>query len=339
MATFVRTQEIEHEIGPTGRFALRVTTSDVELREARGGIARVRIEFDIRAGTDGEADEIFERVRYRVSADPGVLKVAEPKQTDVGLGAIVRLLGGGGGRAGARVVAEVPPQATVGFNGVSAELVATGLTGPQEYRTVSGDMVLSDAAGEITIHSVSGDVSLRGVEPTVLHANSVSGDLTAYAPSFGRTRVVTVSGDIELEGELADGGEHRIETVSGDLSLGAVAGMTLEVRGLSTDVDVSLPHRSEGSRDRRRYVIGQGGPLVAFSSMSGDVSVGPARRFESRLSAPRPTVPPPPPTAPAPPAPPAVSEREQLAILRALEDGEIDVDEATRRLAGASNDG
>ena len=337
MASFVRTQEIEHEIGPTGRFTLRVTASDVELREAHGGIARVRIEFDLRAATDGEADEIFERVRYRVNAGSGVLEVAEPKQTDMGLSAIVRLLGGGGGRAGARVVAELPPQASVAFNGVSAELIATGLIGPQEYRTVSGDMVLSDAAGEIRIHSVSGDVSLRGVGPTTLHANSVSGDITAYAPSFARTRVVTVSGDIELEGELADGGEHRIETVSGDLSLGAVAGMTLEVRGLSTDVDVSLPHRSEGSRDRRRYVIGQGGPLVSFSSMSGDVSVGPARRFESRLSAPRPPAPPTPP--PSPPPPPAVSEAEQLAILRAMESGEIDVDEATRRLAGETNDG
>ena len=337
MASFVRTQEIEHEIGPTGRFSLRVTASDVELRHAPGGTARVRIEFDLRAATDGEADEIFERVRYRVNAGSGVLEVAEPKQTDMGLSAIVRLLGGDGGHAGARVVAELPPRATVNFNGVSAELIATGLTGPQEYRTVSGDMVLSDAAGEVRIHSVSGDVSLRGVGPATLHANLVSGDIAAYAPSFGRTRVVTVSGDIELEGELADGGEHRMETVSGDLSLGAVAGMTLEVRGLSTDVDISLPHRSEGSRDRRRYVIGHGGPLVAFSSMSGDVSVGPARRFESRLSAPRPSAPPAPPPPPRPPS--AVGEGEQLEILRALEAGDIDVDEATRRLAGEVNDG
>lgn len=337
MGSFVRTQEIEHEIGSTGRFTLRVTASDIEIRNTAGGVARVRIEFDIRAATDTEADEVFERVRYRVTAEAGALEVAEPKQTDIGLGALVRLLGGGGGRAGARVIAEVPSGASVAFNGVSAELIATGLIGPQEYRTVSGDLVLTDAAGAIRIHSVSGDISLRGVAAATLHANAVSGDIAAYAPSFGRTRIVTVSGDIELEGELADGGEHRMETVSGDLSLGAVAGMTLEVRGLSTDVDVSLPHRSEGSRDRRRYVIGQGGPLVSFSSMSGDVSVGPPRRFESRLAAPRPPSPPTPPTAP--PAAPPIGDGEQLAILRALEAGEIDVDEATRRLRGDATDG
>lgn len=336
MAGFVRTQEVEHAIGATGRFALRVTSSDVELREVGGDRARVRIEFDIRASDDGTADEIYDRVRFRVSSGDGYLEITEPKRTESGLGAIARLLGGGDGDAQARVVAELPARATVTCTGVSAELTAIGLVGSQEYKTVSGDAVLSDAAGTIRIGSVSGDVSLRGVGPVALQANSVSGDVTAYAPRFDRARVVTVSGDIDIEGELADGGEHRMETVSGDLSLGAVTGMTLEVRGLSTDVAVSLPHRSEGSRDRRRYVIGQGGSSVVFSSMSGDVTVGPARRYESRLDAPRPPAPPAP---PPPPAPAAVDEDEQLAILRALEAGEIDVEEANRRLAGEPSDG
>lgn len=333
MPGFVRTQEIEHAIGATGRFALRVTSSDVELRESSGDRARVRIEFDIRASDDAAADEIYERVRFRTSSGDGYLEVTEPKRAESGLGAIARLLGGAG-HADARVVAELPARATVACAGVSAELTAMGLVGSQEYKTVSGDAVLTDAAGTIRIASVSGDVSLRGVGPIALQANSVSGDVSAYAPRFDRARVVTVSGDVDLEGELADGGEHRMETVSGDLSLGAVNGMTLEVRGLSTDVAVSLPHRSEGSRDRRRYVIGQGGPSVVFSSMSGDVTVAPARRYETRLDAPR---------APAPPAPPPpptpVDEDEQLAILRALEAGEIDVEEANRRLTGEPSDG
>lgn len=333
MPGFVRTQEIEHAIGPTGRFSLRVTSSDVELREVAGDWARVRIEFDIRATDDAEADAILDRVRFRVSSGEGFLEVAEPKRGENGLGSLVRMLGIGGGRIGAKVVVELPPQAALSYAGVSAELLATGLIGPQEYKTVSGDLVLTDAAGSIRISSVSGDVSLRGVGPVALHANTVSGDISAFAPVIERARAVTVSGDIELEGDLADGGEHRVETVSGDLSLGVVGGLTLEVRGLSTDVDVSLPHRSEGSRDRRRYVIGDGRAAATFSSMSGDVSVGPARRFgpdHSRQPAP--------PAAPAPDRRP-LSESEQLAILRALESGEIDIEEATRRLAGAPTDG
>jgi hypothetical protein len=138
-----------------------------------------------------------------------------------------------------------------------------------------------------------------------------------------------VSGDIELEGILAGGPQHRIETVSGDFSMGATGNLTVEVRGLSTDANIRLPHRSEGSRDRRRYVIGDGGPEVLFSSMSGDIEVRPPRRAPSVPRPPVPAAPPPP-----PPPHPTVDEDAQLAILRELERGEIDVEEATRRLAG-----
>jgi hypothetical protein len=173
--------------------------------------------------------------------------------------------------------------------------------------------------------------------------NTVSGDISAVAPRFDALRLVTVSGDIELDGVLA-GGPHRIETVSGDLSLGLAGGLTLEVRGLSSDTHVSLPHRSEGSRDRRRYVIGDGAGTLQFSSMSGDVSVNASRR--AGPVPPTPPTPPSPPTAPTPPTPPApptlptipVGPDEQLAILRALEAGEIDVEEATERLAGRRTD-
>jgi hypothetical protein len=77
--------------------------------------------------------------------------------------------------------------------------------------------------------------------------------------------------------------------------------------------------------------VGAGGPLVLFNSMSGDLSIRHPRRLDRVVPQP-----PAPPAAPTPPAPqrPAISPDEQLAILQALERGEIDVDEATSRLAG-----
>lgn len=339
MTGFSRTQEIVHEIGATGRFALRATSADIKVQRAEGDTARVSVQFEIRATDEAEADRIFEAAQFRVAAERGSLEVSEPDRGEsLGLGALARLLGGSPTPARAEtIVAEVPARARVTVAGVSAELVVTGLAGSQEYRTVSGDSVLTDLAGDVKISSVSGEVSLRGVGPIALSANTVSGDLIAFAPRFERTRTVTVSGDIDLEGELAPGGEHRIESVSGDLGMGVVNGMTLEVRGLSTDVSVSLPHRSEGTRDRRRYVIGDGAASLVFSSMSGDVTVGNARRLESRLTRtpPAPPVPPVPPSSPRPP----LGEDEQHAVLRALEAGEIDVDEAARRLAGEPTDG
>lgn len=334
MATFVRTQEVEHAIGHDGRFLLRVTSPDVELRSIAGEVARVRIEFEIRVASDAHADEAFDDLRFTVHQGDGVLELTEPRRSSGGLGTIAGILGIGSSRVEVRVVAELPRHASVAFNGVSADLVAIGLRGTQEYRTVSGDLVLNELGGSITLHGVSSDISLRADEPISLRANTVSGDLSIVAPRFEEARVVTVSGDIELEGDLGRDLPHRLETVSGDLSLGVVGGLTLEVRGLSSDVHVGVAHRSEGSRDRRRYVIGDGASKVQFSSMSGDVHVRAARRMAA------PPAPPAPPVPPVPPPPPMpIGDDEQLEVLRALERGEIDIEEAQRRLAGEGTDG
>ncbi|MEA2650645.1 MAG: hypothetical protein QOI85_366 [Chloroflexota bacterium] len=330
MATFVRTQEVAHEIGERGRLALRVTNPDVQMRGDDGTVARVRITFEIQASTDTEADEIFDRLRYRVTEGSGSLEVAEPKHgAGAGLGSLVRLFGIGSGQVDASVEVDAPSLSDIRYDGVSADVTAIGFLGAQEYRTVSGDLVLDRVGGDVRIKGVSSDVSLRAEAPlTSLEINTVSGDISGVAPRIEQLRAATVSGDVDLEGILADGPEHRIETVSGDVSLGVTDHLTLEVRGLSTDADVRLPHRSEGSRERRRYVIGNGGAMVLFSSMSGDIEIRPPRRTGE--------VPAPParPTPPAPPRPPTVADHDQLAVLRALERGEIDVEEATRRLGG-----
>jgi hypothetical protein len=62
--------------------------------------------------------------------------------------------------------------------------------------------------------------------------------------------------------------------------------------------------------------------------MSGDIEVRPPRRTGSAPPPPAPVTP------PAPPRPPSIGDDEQLSILQALERGEIDVEEATRRLGG-----
>jgi len=324
MPRFVRQQVIEHEIGPTGRFVLRVTTPDVDLRATDGPIATVRVEFELRADNDAHADQLLERVRFEVQERAGALEVTEQRHGAGGVGSIARLLGMGSGRFDSKVVAEVPAGAEVTFDGVSSDLDSFGFNGRQEYRMVSGDMTLRDLGGDLRVRGVSSDISLRAEAPIRLQLNTVSGDVSAVAPRYDALHIVTVSGDVEIEGELSRAEESRIETVSGDVQLSIHGGTTLEVRALSSDVSVSLPHRAEGSRDRRRFVIGDGAARVVFSSMSGDLIAGSPRR-----SVP---MPPTPPTAPVPPTAPG----DELAILRALERGDITVDEAAARLARRS---
>lgn len=329
MTTFVRSQEIEHDIGAAGELALRVTTPDVELTAAPGGTARVVVTFEIRATSDADANEILERFRYNVDAGEARLAVSEPKH-EGGIGALARMLLGEGRAAVARVTVTAPAGCTLDVEGVSGDVLSTGFTGRQRYRTVSGDLVLDQVAGELRVKGVSGDVSLRATASLpLLEIATVSGDASVVAPSVGRASVTTVSGDVELETVLGSDADHRVETVSGDLSFGTIGDLQLEVRGLSSDADVRFPHRVSGSRDRRRYAVGDGGPSVLFSSMSGDVEVRPARRLDE---VPAPPEPPEPPTAPRTSPSPGEEMAPDLEILRALERGEIDVDEAARRL-------
>jgi hypothetical protein len=317
MATYVRTQTIDHPVGEAGRVSLSVTEGDIRARGVPGGDAHVRATFEIRAASEADADRIFGEIQLRVTRGEGVLDVGDERSSP-SLETIVSRLFRSNGHAEISVEADVPAGARLRLTSVSADAEVSGMRGEQRYRTVSGDLRLTDLGGSVNVDAVSGDVRLRSEAPVAVQAQSVSGDVSVTAPILRALRATTVSGDVEVEGEFDGRGDFRIETVSGDLVVGLVGSAVFEVHGISTDVRSELDHRLEGQVDRRRLIIGKGGPRVAFNSMSGDVSVRRPRRITPVEPAPEP------------------DRAAELEILRALERGEISVDEATRRLAGGA---
>ncbi|HEX6138956.1 MAG TPA: DUF4097 family beta strand repeat-containing protein [Candidatus Limnocylindria bacterium] len=331
MARYVRTQAIEHPIGLDGRVAMKVTAAAVRIHGTDAGQAVMRATFEISASSEAEADALFERSRMRVAAGSGSLAIEEANDSSLG-GVIGRLLTGRGS-VGVDVELELPRDTRIVLETVSGEVTVDGMRGEQRYTTTSGDIYVSDAGGALRINTVSGDVVVRADVPLSARVEAVSGDLVLSAPRLDALRAQSVSGDIEIEGELARDGEFRVETVSGDFGIGLAGSATFEVRGISTDISSDLDHRIEGRLDRRRLVIGSGEPNVIFSSMSGDISVRRQRRTTAVAQRP--------PAAPAEPAAePArpMADDDQLAVLQALERGEISVDEAARRLGGGAPD-
>jgi hypothetical protein len=271
---------------------------------------------------------MFESLRLRVHAENGSLSVDEPDGHRGLGGAIGRLLGGRAAELES-VEVEAPPGCRLDVRVVSGDVQGLGFRGSQRFQSVSGDLRLTDAGGDLDIDSVSGDVSLRALTSVRLKANNVSGDLSAQAPSFSDLRVQSVSGDVSIDGGLDAGTPHSVDTVSGDLRLASSSGMTVSVRAMSSDIHSALPHRIEGRSDRRRLIVGDGTATVAFNSMSGDLAV---TRSRQQPPATQPAASEPAGTTPAKsgPASPAPDDRDE--ILRALERGDIDVDEAMRRL-------
>ncbi len=338
-------ETIAHRIGETGALVLRTVSGSVRVRGVDGDEARIEAHLDLHR--DEDAADMLD-----VTRSEGHLRVEVRGRRQRGLAGLLR------GGAGGHLDVEMPRGATLHLTGVSADLEIAGIHGEQEYRTVSGDLAIADGSGAITLTSVSGDVHLGGGNLR-LEASTTSGDVAADAELFETVQVRSLSGDVQLAGALAAGSHHRVESVSGDLQLMPAGGLRLRVSGFSSDVDSELPYREESSSGRRVLVIGDGAAEVSFRTMSGDASVL-SGRFEGDpgqgsmpLRPPaqsRPTRPPRPPLPPLPPLPPRPSRPplpprpqgmpvdRRLEILRAVERGEIDVDDATHLLEEAGDD-
>ncbi len=182
--------------------------------------------------------------------------------------------------------------------------------GGQAIRTVRGDVSATGAMGEVQVTTVSGDVTLRGgsVRPTV---STTSGDVVIAADSLGGVRIDAVNGGVELTGRLADDVEHVVGTVSGDLLLCLAGGVRVAMRAVSGAIHVDGPARRETIDGQRIVHVGDARARLRFRTVSGDLDV--------RAMA-------------ADPMPDQPAGSSMLAILRAVERGEIDVEEASRRL-------
>jgi hypothetical protein len=318
---------ISHRIGEGGTFSLNNVS----------GAIRV---------TGGAGDTVELRARWeRPSDEPMPLNV---RRTDGGLhvelddksfpfrgGWLLR------GPRGIEFDVAVPHGAQLRVNAVSSDIDVRATDGDQQYKTVSGDVHLDGVGGRVSLTTVSGDAHLTADHSVAADMNTTSGDLSVAAQSIDQFQFRTVSGDARVSGAFATGPLHTMESVSGDLRLEPSNGMTIDIkRGL----DIA------GSGGRRQ-VVGDGAAQFRFRTLSGDVSVAGVRWSTEPASGSAPpaaSVPgdesvPTEASVAARTAPPAAESAAQqsdsIEILRALERGEIDVEEASRRLELVGNRG
>jgi hypothetical protein len=220
--------------------------------------------------------------------------------------------------------------------------------GSIDVATANGEVVTNGTRGEVSIHAANGDLTLNRPTGRVI-ARTVSGDLAISGGDLSRFTLNTVNGHATVETVLT-GDASRIEGVNGDirldLTLPAATGGSLSVRSVSGDARVAPPFRSVAKRTWRIGPGSEGGPSVAVKTVSGDLiargTLSPdVSRHTHTVAAtpPTPPTPPTPQTLPAAPASPAVVTAAddtpidpRLAVLQAVERGEIDIDEAMSQL-------
>jgi hypothetical protein len=322
------TPTIEHRIGPTGRLDVKVADWDVELVAVSDDVVRVR---------DADGEDLPDNLEVDRGSDS--LSIRQPSLFPR-IGFVL-----GSSQSGRRLAIDVPVHAAVNVQTASGDVSAGGLRGDQHLRTASGDMHLEGAGGDLTTETVSGDISIRVEGSVGLALKTVSGDVSVEGGRVERIRLATTSGDVRVTSELGPG-PHALATVSGDAILFSNRGLRITAVTVAGDLKSDLPHTSQGGPGRRSLVIGDGAAELQFRSVSGDLRVLDPASTDNHDRPPAPA----PPTAPAPPVPPTapsfvssaaeasmepdLAEASRLEILRALESGEIDVAEATDRLAG-----
>lgn len=314
---------LEHAIGAEGLLAIRIRNGDIRLNAVDGDVVRVR---DI---DDARLDEMF-----AIEAAAGSLSL-----TAVGRG-LEFVLGPRSkrrrhGRHDPDLHIDLPRRATLVLEAASSDVRVDGLLGDQRYRTASGDVALRSVAGRIEVEAVSGDIEVQAIGDAEVMARSESGDIELRAATLKALRLTTTSGDLKVAGRLDGPGPFSIETVSGDGLLAPAGDVRIEMTSMTGDLQSEIKGEHGSGRGRRSLVVGRNGPLVTFQSMSGDLRV--VRPVLIEDAVPRPLVAPATPTAGAKDVSHvngaiAAYEDARLRILRSLERGEIDVEEAGRRL-------
>jgi len=146
---------------------------------------------------------------------------------------------------------KVPAGITLEADGVSADITVRGIRGDTEASTVSGDVELDVGSKNVEARSVSGDVTVRA-PAAVTRVESVSGDVTVRG-ARGEVRGETVSGDVEVQAQAAR--RIQLKSVSGDLELDAdlAADAEVEAQTMSGDVRLSVPRLPDVDIDLETY--------------------------------------------------------------------------------------
>ena len=339
--------QLEHRIGRSGRFALRMPSGTVSITGIDGDLARVK---------DLSGRPIEEH--FQVTAGEGSLELVIRNR----LGVTFAIGNFGFGGAGAELVVELPRDTRVAVDTASADTSVTGITGPGRYRTASGDLILQDVAGNLEIEAVSADIRVEATAPIEVSGRTISGDASIRAPRLTRLEMNTTSGDLRIDAEMNGKGPFAVKTISGDVTLVDRGGIQIEAQTVTGDLSSDLAHKSSSGPGRRILVVGRPGATLTFKSVSGDLQVVEPRDAAPRMTPVSPEAPVAPirpvsPIAPIPPIPPIPpvdsqaraaampefaaeetpepspeADAARLEILKALERGDIDVDTATERL-------
>jgi len=262
--------ERDFAIGAVPSLHVRNVSGDTKITVGTDGQIHVKARKRVRGTSEERAKRLLENVEVRMEQDGDDVTVRPHLyEQDRGWADLFR-----GGRVAVDFEIAVPRELKLEAQTVSGDVELTGSRGPMDVQSVSGDVRLDDTQGPLRLKTVSGDGILTEYAGQLV-ANTVSGDLTFRNVRLHGSDVITVSGDVRIDGELDKAREHRLKTISGDIEL-ELTGGSYDVRfsSMSGDLDSELEGEISltGRRDKH-IVIGAAETKVTVKTMSGDLEI------------------------------------------------------------------
>lgn len=153
-----------------------------------------------------------------------------------------------------------------------------------EASSMSGDVTLRDAGGHVRLNSISGSIEAINVSASdagdFIQAKTVSGDVTLEGIGPARVEAKTISGQLNMTGQLAPGGHYDFNTTSGDITLTLPENASFKVDAqvftageISTNFPLKLagkmPGSTPASSDHVVGTYGTGDASINLNSFSG----------------------------------------------------------------------
>jgi DUF4097 and DUF4098 domain-containing protein YvlB len=146
--------------------------------------------------------------------------------------------------------------------------------------TVSATIDLAEFDGDASLQSVSGTVRVK-TAPDSLEATNVSGTIEVSADEpLHDGEFKTVSGDIEVSGDLGSTGKFKFNTVSGSIVLRLPKSASADVTASSFSGRIENDFGAEPKRTNPHlpstelsFTVGGGGARVSLSTLSGRIKI------------------------------------------------------------------
>jgi DUF4097 and DUF4098 domain-containing protein YvlB len=281
--------EKEIEIKVPLRLEVITGSGDISVRRGEDGKLKVTSEFQVRAGSQQEAEELARRIRedppIEVEGDlvrVGRLSKYSPGTWPVGPSAVFDFS------------VSAPSETGVQVKSGSGDQDVNGLKGPVTAKAGSGDIQIQDIEGHVGTDTGSGDIAVARIGAGVsanagsgdLDLDEIGGEVSVHIGSGdvrlrhlrGSTHVAVGSGDVNLESAIADGVEWVFKAGSGDVHLLLPGGsrFSLSARSVLGEIDTDFGLKASGAIGKRvEGKIGESPTSsISVKTAHGDVRIG-----------------------------------------------------------------